>query len=295
MARYRLGLVGASRRWRLLILVAVVALCVGVPAAYAALDTTDTATGTGALLFENGGYGNTADGYYALSSNTTGATNTAVGTQALSLSTTTGGNTAVGYWAMVNAIGSDSSTAVGTQALYQTSGCCNSALGNSALFYNSTGANNTAVGSGALYSNGSGNENTAVGNNAGYSFHSNITGSNNTFLGHNASTGTDTELNNATAIGANATVSQSNSLVLGASGVNVGVNTTTPKSSIQLGNGATSEWDDYLQLPIVQSTDKTPPTGDCNNTSYVGRVIVQANGKKHTIWLCTLQGVWKKV
>jgi hypothetical protein len=39
----------ARGRWQLLVVVALAVLCVGVPAAYAALGAHDTPTGTGAL------------------------------------------------------------------------------------------------------------------------------------------------------------------------------------------------------------------------------------------------------
>ena len=60
------------------------------------------------------------------------------------------------------------------------------------------------------------------------------TGSNNTFIGSNA-TGTD-NLTNASAIGANALVTQSNSLVLG-DNASVGIGTTAPKAKLDVTGG----------------------------------------------------------
>ena len=250
-----------SGRVKIVAAVALVLLTVGVVAAYSALGSTDTATGTGALFEENGGNSNTADGFDAMFSNTTGSSNVAVGFLALHTNVTGGANTATG---------------------------------NSALNQNVGGTSNTAAGDHALASNTSGNNNTAAGNHAGDGDHENTTGSNNTFLGFQAAPGTDTEIDNATAVGANAVVSQSDSLVLGAPGVNVGINTTTPASRLQVGAPSTS-FGEYLQVPIVNNALKTPPAGDCNNTTFRGRLVLQTNGKKTILWACTSAGVWKAI
>jgi hypothetical protein len=104
------------------------------------------------------------------------------------------------------------------------------------MFNNVTGHNNTAVGFHALQDNTGGSENTAVGSWAGAPYPifsaTNITGSGNTFIGTYSGQGTSTQLTNATAIGAYSRVSSSNSLVLGAAGVNrvdVGIGTETPE------------------------------------------------------------------
>jgi hypothetical protein len=70
----------------------------------------------------------------------------------------------------------------------------------------------------------------------------NVTGANNTFLRALSGPGTSTQLNNATAIGANAVVSASNALVLGSikgvngatSSVNFGIGTQTPTTTLQV-------------------------------------------------------------
>src|SRR5579863_5168310 len=92
---------------------------------------------------------------------------------------------------------------------------------------NDTGGFNTAVGAAALGSDTTGGGNTAIGFAAGGTRdNSNVTGDSDTFLGSNATLSTGS-LNNATAVGANATVSESNALVLG-SGANVGIGTSAP-------------------------------------------------------------------
>jgi hypothetical protein len=118
-------------------------------------------------------------------------------------------------------------------------GYSNAALGASALARDTTGYENTAVGAQALLDNTAGNDNTAVGGRAGVSnvgANGNTKGSKNTFIGYDAGPGTSTQLSNATAIGANAIVSENNALVLGSisgqngatSNVTVGIGTAKP-------------------------------------------------------------------
>jgi hypothetical protein len=233
---------------------------IGATAAYAALGANDTTTGTGALSHENGGDYNTADGQNALFSNTDGMNNAAVGAYALS--------------ANVHAI---ANAALGSFALDDNLGSYNTGLGNIALADNTTGT-----------------DNTAVGQDAGDGATPNTTGSNNTFVGMEALPGGVSQINNATAIGAHSVVSQSNPMVLGADGVNVGVDTSAPQSRIQIGTGPTSLWGDYMQIPVVINTDKTPPAADCNNSTFVGRMVWQQVKKKLVLWGCSSQGVWTR-
>jgi hypothetical protein len=120
-------------------------------------------------------------------------------------------------------------TADGYEALLNSTSCCNVAVGNLALQFVTTGQ-----------------ANTGVGNHAGATADSTyVTGSNNTTLGTGTKFGTGT-LTNATALGANAEVDASNSLVLGSiNGVNgqtatakVGIGTTTPSNVFTIASGA---------------------------------------------------------
>jgi hypothetical protein len=110
----------------------------------------------------------------------------------------------------------------------------NSFFGSYAGTSNTTGDDNTFVGRFAGFNNTTGVGNTFVGEAAGEAANDNLTttGGNNTFLGFNAGSPV-LDIQNATAIGAFATVTQSNSLVLGATGngapvPNVGIGTTAP-------------------------------------------------------------------
>jgi hypothetical protein len=193
----------------------------------------NTASGSAALYENTTGFGNTASGDGALYGNTTGGYNTASGLGALSSNTTGGYNTASGYSALSS----------------NTTGSYNAANGQTSLLDNTTGGNNAASGAGALSQNTTGSYNSASGTNA---LTGNTTGSYNSALGYAA--GPDSgNLSNATAIGANAVVSQSNTLVLGqttsgnpgASYVQVGIGTATPRYTMEIatnkagGQGAT--------------------------------------------------------
>jgi trimeric autotransporter adhesin len=195
----------------------------------------NTAIGYDALRF-NTQNNQTAVGYAALHSNTSAGGNVASGYEALYSNTTGPDNTASGYQALFSSINAGGNTASGYQALYST----NAAGGN-------TGYDNVADGYAALYSNTTGTENTAVGFNA---CSSNTTGSDVSCFGFNTTAADG--LTNATAIGAHAVVSQSNSLVLGGTGdhaVKVGIGTTAPSSILTIGRGAghpvSDSWETY--------------------------------------------------
>ncbi|MEQ9656965.1 tail fiber domain-containing protein, partial [Fulvivirga sp.] len=196
----------------------------------------NTSIGSYSMLNNAGGSNNTAIGRDAMRANTSGGTNTAVGVVSLYRNTSGVNNTALGGIALnENTTGSEN-TAVGTQAMQMnTVGNGNTATGFYALLQN-TASNNVAVGNRALESNTTGTGNTALGYFAGFTTtfaNANVTGSDNTYIGYNTGPGSTTQLTNATAIGANARVTQSNSLILG-NGVNVGIGTTTPSAKLDI-------------------------------------------------------------
>jgi hypothetical protein len=208
----------------------------------------NAAVGYRAMLNNTTGFENAALGRLALELNTTGIANTAIGSRALNKNTASE-NTAVGTEALFNNTTAGANTAVGVLSLAANTAGFNSALGAFSMQSNTTGTQNAALGYRALISNTTGSLNTAIGNSAGVTSipaNANTTGSQNTYLGYNSGPGTTTQLFNATAIGANAAVSQSNSLVLGGingvngatSSTNVGIGTTTPAQTLDV-NGNT--------------------------------------------------------
>lgn len=209
------------------------------------------------------GRNNTCFGYYAASSLSTGTNNTIMG-WGTGVSLTSGAqNTLIGSYAdnWANAgtaqritTGSEN-VFVGTSAgAYVTTGQRNVGIGNGALLstissYNTglgytagqsnySGANNSFLGYGAGINNNSGSNNIFVGSFAG---RGNTTGSNLTIIGTNADwQGSTDGITNSTAIGYNAQVTASNSLILG-NGANVGIGTTAPTEMLTLGNPGSSQ------------------------------------------------------
>lgn len=176
----------------------------GTPFAFGSMATYNAFLGFSGNSTVTGMY-NFADGPNDLNAVSTGAANTAVGTAAAINVTTGSDNTAVGINALVNDTGGYQNTAVGAFAAQNTNGYANTAVGMYALSNDQVGSGNTALG-------------FAAGPDS-------------------ASTG----LINAIAIGANATVSASNSLVLGQTTagspgtafVNVGIGTAVPRSILE--------------------------------------------------------------
>jgi hypothetical protein len=148
----------------------------------------------GRLESDVAGAGNTGLGYYSLNSLSSGSNNVGIGVKALQANTSAGNNTAVGRSALfASSSGFGSNTAIGSQALYQ----------------NTTGYRNTALGY-LAGSTSSGPDVVGVGIS---------TGDNNTFIGSIAGPLSSATLTNAAAIGANAKVSASNTMIFGDGGV----------------------------------------------------------------------------
>jgi hypothetical protein len=203
----------------------------------------NTAEGYQALYFNTSGNFNTASGYRALFYNTSGLSNCAYGTRALYRNTAQSNLVAVGDSALYyNGYSSSSpeeasaNTAIGSKALYSnTTGSKNTSGGFHSLYGNISGNYNTAVGYSALPDNNSGSWNTALGLESGIG---NTDGQYNTFIG--ANTSGSPGITNATAIGSNTQVTQSNSLVLG-NNANVGVGTPSPVTKLDI--SGSNGWD----------------------------------------------------
>ena len=208
-----------------------------------------------------GGTNNTAVGYRALNANTGSyGYNTALGSQALTTNNTGTYNTAIGYNALYKSQYDISNVAIGAFALQDCSG----------------GIQNTAGGTQALQSNTTGDYNAAFGYQAGYAgTYPNTTGSYNTYLGYQAQA-SGSGYSNSTAIGAGATITASNQIVLGTTseivissgalqtGYDVSLNTTYGPLTVGLGGtGATNTVLRY----------QTSKLGGTNNTAVGYRAL----------------------
>ena len=209
------------------------------------------------------GVNNVSIGGDSLTSNTTGSQNLAVGVSSLTSNTTGFNNLAVGASSLFSNTTGFHNLAVGVSSLRSnTTAFNNLAVGASSLFSNTTGSQNLAVGELSLYSNTTGSQNLAVGQ---LSLFSN-TGSGNVGLGYNSASffsytnclflGYDTDalssgLTNAAAIGYNAKVGSSNSIVLG-SNCFVGIGKSSPAYSLHLGT-------DNSSIPLIYITSSSVP------------------------------------
>lgn len=199
-------------------------------------------------LASNDANNNVAVGYTALNSNSSGINNAAVGSNSLTLNSTGGNNTAMGYNSLNKSTAGNNTAFGANSGANITSGQSNTLVGINTMLSSSTALENTALGYEALYALTSGNRNTGAGvfalratvgnNNTAFGWHAgntNTSGSNNTFLGYDADVSVN-NLTNATAIGAGAVVSASNSIVLGDS-ANIGIGTSSPAQKLELKDG----------------------------------------------------------
>lgn len=228
----------------------------------------NVALGYDALVTDQSGSANTAIGSGAMGGPRVidGGWNTAVGAGAGNSITTGGFNVCLGF----NSFGSSDggwgfNVAVGTYAMSNAQGTLTEdvAVGPMSLLNLNDGRYNTAVGGNSAIFVSSGSKNTLVGNRAGVEFnpadnsdpyHSLTTGNNNTFVGYSSGLASTTQHDNATAIGYMAKVDANNAMVLGGTGdnaVNVGINTTTPQTKLDVNGDAT-----------VRGVLRVPPAGD---------------------------------
>jgi len=141
-------------------------------------------------------------------------------------------NSFIGYLVGYNNSTASQNSFLGSYAGYSnTRGSYNSFVGGDAGYKNTMGYSNSFLGTNAGYNNNTGNGNSFVGSYSGYK---NTTGSYNSFLGYNANPSLD-NLTNANAIGSQAYVSASNSLVLGSIS---GVNGATASTNVGIGTSA---------------------------------------------------------
>jgi hypothetical protein len=181
-----------------------------------------------------------------------------VGRSAGSSNTTGSQNVWVGWNAGLDASLASYNTLLGSHAGWHTTGSNNTYLGHGAGAGASSGENNVMVGQHAGEGSSTGSNNVFLGLAAG---HGNASGSFNTFIGRWAGWNA-VGLTNATAIGNNALVTTSNSLVLGGTGtdaVHVGIGVTAPTAELEV-NGYTKLGTDAPAIRVKKLTGTTAAT-----------------------------------
>ncbi len=238
--------------------------------------------------------GTTALGWNSLAVETTAYRNTAIGEAALNRTTIGHSNTAIGWYSMLNNSTGHDNTALGVGSLLgigtaftsaSSTGSYNSVIGVDAAEQNTTGDGNSILGMKALRYNTTGSYNVAIGHYAGLGGAGDLTSQNSVidnnmlFLGayaaRDGSIASSTALTNGSAIGYGATVACSDCLVLGGTGsyaVNVGIGSTTPRSTLSIsGRGTTTPF------TVASSTGATMLTVLANGNVGVGESDPQRN------------------
>lgn len=279
--------------------------------------TLNTFAGFQAGNANTAGNGNTFLGMQAGFLNTTGNSNTFTGAYAGSDNTTGGGNTFIGYSAGYSNTTGGFNLFSGYQAGRQnTAGAFNTFAGHRSGYANTTSSQNTFYGaytgpasngggntfvgyeSGITATTGSGNSffgidagaNNTTGTNTtalgGWAGYRNVGGQFGTFVGNFAGPDPNSpNLYNSSAIGANAIVSQSNSLVLGGIGqwaVNVGIGTPTPSQTLEVvGNAKITGSGNGLIFPDG-TKQSTAAAGGGFTLPYYGMISYQ--GSAFEVW-----------
>ena len=202
-----------------------------------------------------GGSNNTAIGYRALNGNSGSYSyNTALGSQSLTTNNTGTYNTATGYNALYKSAYDSSNVAMGALALQDCSG----------------GVSNTGIGTQALQSNTTGDYNVALGYQAGYAGTSNTSGQYNTYIGYQSQS--NGNYSNSTAIGYNAIIRASNTIVLGTSSENIIQQGGYISRSISVSSDTTLGTNDYNI--IVNCSGSSTYTLTLPSAAYVGQIII---------------------
>lgn len=240
----------------------------------------NSAFGTHALNAVTTARENTACGSNALLVNQTGDYNTAVGAYSLSANSTSGTqNTAVGRYAMRQANNGSYNTSIGASSMMVVTGQFNVGAGYNSLMALTSGSSNCAMGLTSLAALTTGTGNIAIGQYAGYGDISDIANEHSvvdTYMGfygfqasRSSSISNASVLTNGMAIGKNAKVSTSNTLILGAvstDNIKVGINMITATARLHLPAGTTTA--NTAPFKLTSGTNLT--TGEAGAMEYDG-------------------------
>jgi Chaperone of endosialidase len=186
----------------------------------------------GSRILSNAGSSNLLAGVGSGQSNT-GQFNSFFGSNAGNANTSGGQNAFFGSQAgRINTTGSFNAFVGHSAGSVNTTGDQNSFFGAQTGQSNTTGGSNSFFGTGTGAGITTGTGNTFIGAGAGSTIGTNAIGTNNTLLG--ARTDVTSGVNDSTAIGFQAQVTQSNSLVLGSFSTSVGIGTTAPHARLHI-------------------------------------------------------------
>jgi hypothetical protein len=248
---------------------------------YQALEANSTgsqnvAVGENALAANSIGIDNVAVGYNALHVDTTGYGNDAIGFQALNSLTTGGGNVAIGQQAADTVTSGTDNIALGWQSLEDlNTGAYNIGLGYQALNNETSAQNDVAIGYSALAGDSTGATNIAIGDQAGYtnvSADKTTSGSNNIFLGANSGQGQFAyQSSNSAAIGLDATVNQSNAVILGCTTNTATTNSCPAATTVGIGS-------QYAPNPLTVSPSVYGTNGTAGTTTTITQSTTTVTG-----------------
>ena len=241
----------------------------------------NTVFGVDSLRVNTSGIQNIAMGYFALKRLTTGNDNVSIGYNNSQYLTTGNSNTGIGAFNLGSLTTGSANMAIGSYCLGGiTTQSDNVGIGKDTLAFVST-SNNTAIGSEALRESTSGSNNTAIGYQAGKAGVALTTGSNNTLLGYQAQANAN-NYNNSTALGAGATITESNQVVLGTASEKVVMpgdaslngNIVIGRNLTVLGNIAVQN---YTNQSIINTTTTNYQLIVSEDISLNGRLVVSSD------------------
>jgi hypothetical protein len=275
----------------------------------------NTTGGNNVFTGFNSGFNNTTgsdnafNGYSSGFKNTTGSGNVFTGSQSGFNNTTGGSNVFTGYGSgYANTTGSYNVFSGFQSGNNNTTGSDNAFNGFSSGFKNTTGGSNVFTGSYSGYANTTGGNNVFSGFQSG---NNNATGNNNTFSGYQSgaynTTGSSLTalgyasgpavdgLTNATALGAGATLRQSNTVILGNGAASVGIGTSTPAGGLHVTTGNNGPGTGAATAgAILGGLDGTPPYlelrgGSTGTTPYLD--FAETSGVDYSTRLLSSGGV----
>jgi hypothetical protein len=258
--------------------------------------TANTAVGYSSMSNVTSAIGNVALGKGSMQNHTSGFYNVAIGFEALMNSTTSTSNVAIGSGALHSTITDSYNIGIGHNAGYSAQSPANVFIGFNSGYHTTTGKENISLGADSFQKNSTGSYNTIIGGGAGeningaegnavfghYSAKNITTGVNNTLIGVNTDIMSEnqlvspTQISNATALGANAIVTTSNTIQLGDSNVTL-VNTSGTVSATAF----TGDGSGLTNLNVNSAVSSSTHLDNLNNV-YVGSNSINITGTLNT-------------